>query len=235
MLSLPLSFDTTVYVEIKRRSSIRMLTRHRSFHSLVIRLDGSKPVRYGLRLDGDLTLDHLKKALATLASLSTDQIGFFNGQSPSSLRPLLFMDSRQTRIKQLNVRDLLAYELPVTTSMDDNNNGKAATGTAYMIGMHRRLERQERCLSPLTREKILFFGQPMIIPYRQINEAKVTNRHIYENVFQQLERLLRKRTDTMHLSNHALDCDDSLGQHYPFVLKHVNGDGSKCSICPWNR
>ncbi|CAF4418330.1 unnamed protein product, partial [Rotaria sp. Silwood2] len=36
-------------------------------------------------------------------------------------------------------------------------------------------------------------------------------------------------------SNHALDCDDSLGERYPFILKHVNEDGKRCSICPWNR
>ncbi|CAF3403769.1 unnamed protein product, partial [Rotaria sp. Silwood2] len=51
----------------------------------------------------------------------------------------------------------------------------------------------------------------------------------------QLERLLRKNSDLTSKSNHALDCDDSLGERYPFILKHVNEDGKRCSICPWNR
>ena len=190
----------------------------------MIRLDGSKPIRYGIKLNGELTVDNLKTELSNLSSLSKEQIGFFDVTSPSSLRRYTLMDSNQTRIKQLNIRDFVAYELPLYQT-DDH------TQINYLIAIHRRLERQERYLSPLTRHRTLFFGQPIILSY----EKEMTNKILYKNIFQQLKRLLRKNTDTTSRSNHALDCDDSLGQRYPFVLKHVSEDGKRCSICPWNR
>jgi ubiquitin carboxyl-terminal hydrolase 6/32 len=85
----------------------------------------------------------------------------------------------------------------------------------------------------MTRHKIIFFGQPILIPYKA--ENKLTNEEVYRIIFQQLERLLRKNNDSIPISNHAFDCDDSLGERYPFTLKHVNEDGKKCSICSWNR
>ena len=36
-------------------------------------------------------------------------------------------------------------------------------------------------------------------------------------------------------SNHATDCDDSLGYEYPFVLKAVTSGGAWCAWCPWHR
>jgi ubiquitin carboxyl-terminal hydrolase 6/32 len=140
------------------------------------------------------------------------------------------MDQNQTKIKQLNIRDFVAYELPLL-NLNSNDNLQIN----YIISVHRRLERQERYLSPLTRYKTLFFGQPIIIPYKKDNLIKITNKSIYENISKQLERLLRKNTHTSCVSNHALDCDDSLGERYPFLLKHINDDGKRCSVCPWNR
>ncbi|CAF1339296.1 unnamed protein product [Rotaria sordida] len=215
ILSLPLPIDTSVYIEVK-----------------LIRLNGLKPIRYGIKLDGELTVDHIKKQLSILSSLSIEQIGFFDVTLPSCLRRYTLMDSNQTKIKQLNIRDFVAFELPLITSIDNNNT---LSSISYIVAVHRRLERQERYLSPLTRQKILFFGQPIIVPYNENNSIKITNKYIYENISKQLERLLRKTTDLTSKSNHALDCDDSLGERYPFILKHVNEDGKRCSICPWNR
>ena len=178
-----------------------------------------------MKLDCELTVDHIKNQISNLSSLSIEQIGFFDVTSPSCLRRYTLMDSNQTKIKQLNIRDFVAYELP----LNDNSI------STYIIAVHRRLERQDRYLSPLTRQKILFFGQPIIIPSKKSDTIKITNKDIYENISKQLERLLRKNTDLSYISNHALDCDDSLGQRYPFVLKHVNEEGKKCSICAWNR
>ncbi len=226
ILSLPLPIDSSVYIEVKGTLRNPNQTNFLSFFILVIRLDGSKPVRYGIKLDGELTVDHIKKELSVLSSLSIEQIGFFDVTSPSSLRRYTTMDLNQTKIKQLNIRDFIAYELPL---LDSNENKH------YIIAVHRRIERQERYLSPLTRSKTLFFGQPIIISYEKNSSIKITNKNIYENISKKLERLLRKYTDTTCVSNHALDCDDSLGQRYPFLLKHVDEDGKRCMICPWNR
>lgn len=193
----------------------------------MIRLDGSKPVRYGLKLDGGLTVDHIKKEVARLSSLTIEQIAFFDVTSPACLRRYTLMDMNHTKIQQLNLRDFVAYELPIIEPNENHN--------PYLVAVHRRIERQDRSLSPLTRYKTLFFGQPIIIVLQNSHVEKLTNRMMYENISKKLERLLRKYTDTTCVSNHALDCDDSLGQRYPFVLKHVTEDGQRCIICPWNR
>jgi ubiquitin carboxyl-terminal hydrolase 6/32 len=141
------------------------------------------------------------------------------------------MDNDQTRMKQLNLRELLAYELPLNQPSETSSINRSS----YIIARHRRLERQERYLSPMTRHKIIFFGQPILISYQNNSETKITNEDIYQSVFKQLERLLRKNNDVISISNHAFDCDDSLGERYPFTLKQVNEEGKKCSICSWNR
>lgn len=190
-------------------------------------MDGSKPIRYGLKLDGGLTVDHIKKEIARLSSLTIEQIGFFDVTSPACLRRYTLMDMNHTKIQQLNLRDFVAYELPVIDLNEKNN--------PYLVAVHRRIERQDRSLSPLTRYKTLFFGQPIILSLKTFDAKKFTNRMIYENVSKQLERLLRKYNDATSVSNHAMDCDDSLGQRYPFILKHVTEDGQRCILCPWNR
>jgi ubiquitin carboxyl-terminal hydrolase 6/32 len=192
----------------------------------VIRLDGSRPTRYGIRLDGDLPVSQLKLQLSNLSSLSTEQIGYFDVTSSSYLRRNPSMENDQSKIKQLNLREFLAYELPPSDPSDRSLS-------SYIIAIHRRLERQERYLSPMTRHRIIFFGQPILIPYKNNSENKIlTNEYVYKLVYKQLERLLRKNKDK---SNHGLDCDDLIEERYPFTLKHVNEDGKKCSICSWNR
>jgi hypothetical protein len=42
------------------------------------------------------------------------------------------MDYNQTKIKQLNVRDFVAYELSLAASIDDNNSL-----STYVAAMHR--------------------------------------------------------------------------------------------------
>jgi len=202
-----------------------------------MRLDGSRPTRYGIRLDGDSPISQLKTQLSTLSLLSIEQIGFFDITSSSYLRRNPFMDNDLTKIKQLSLREFLAYELPINTPSDISDEKNSSSSSSYIIAIHRRLERQERYLSPMTRHKILFFGQPILIPYNNNNnsENKITNESIYKIIFKQLERLLRKNNDSIYVSNHALDCDDSLKERYPFILKYVNDDGKKCSICSWNR
>lgn len=183
-----------------------------------------------MKVNGELPVDHIKTQLSILSSLANEQIAFFDISSPSSLRRYTVMDFNNTKIKQLSMREFVAYELPLFKTPDDDR-----PITSYIVAVHRRLERQDRYLSPLTRHRMLFFGQPIIVGYNRNGEGKVTNKSIYENISKQLERLLRKNTEITSISNHALDCDDSLGQLYPFVLKHVTEDGRRCSLCPWNR
>ncbi|CAF1226077.1 unnamed protein product [Adineta steineri] len=121
ILSLPLPIDTSIYIEVK-----------------LIRLDGSKPIRYGIKLNGELTVDHIKTQLAILSELSIEQIAFFDVTSPTCLRRYTVMDYNHTKIKQLNLRDFVAYELPLLKLTD-----KDKYLSIYIVAIHRRLERQE--------------------------------------------------------------------------------------------
>ena len=149
------------------------------------------------------------------------------------------MNNDQAKIKNLNIRELLAYELPLSKSLEISDEkispiNHLPFSTTYIKAIHRRLECQERYILPITRYKIIFFGQPILIPYS--SEDKITNEHIYKLVYKQLERLIRQNNDlTTSLSNHEFNCDHSSRERYQFLLKHVNEDGKKCSICSWNR
>lgn len=201
----------------------------------VIHLDGSRPTRYGIRFDGESTIGQLKAQLAELSSLSIEQIGFFDVTSSTSLRRNISMDNDQTKLKQTSIRELLAYELPLNQSSDisDNKSIPKNPSASYIKAIHRRLERQERYLSPMTRHKIIFFGQPIIIPFN--SEEKTTNEYIYRHVYKQLQRLLRKNNSVSNGFSRTHDSNDLIQENYPFTLKHVSEDGKKCSICTWNR
>lgn len=203
---------------------------------LVIHLDGSPPTRYGIRLDGDCTIGQLKTQLSTLSSLSIEQIGFFDIVASSCIRRNILMDNDQTKIKQINARELLAYELPIVVKSQTVNDETHPVKCVmpFIKAMHRRLERQERYLSPMARHKIVFFGQPMLVPYSL--DKNITNEDVYQIVFKQLQRLLRKNNDSVYQTNHNnFHWDTSSKERYPFTLKYITEDGKRCSICPWNR
>jgi len=221
ILSLPLPMDTSVLIDVK-----------------LYHLDGSRPTRYGIRLDGDQSINELKKKFATLACLPQEQISYFDLTACFGLQRSVIMDNDQTRMKQLSARELIAYELPPVVPCEPINDDAIPPNRPvqnYIVAIHRRLERQDRYLSPMTRHRIVFFGIPILIPYSTNSTMTITNEMIYKDIFKQLERLLRKNTDAPSISNHALDCDDSLGERYPFILKRVREDGKKCAICSWNR
>lgn len=204
----------------------------------MIRLDGSKPTQFGFKLDGEQLVKVLKTELAELSSLSIEQIGFFETTNSQNLQVNLLMEREQSKIKQINNRDLLAYELPIYENEQINEENKETNANRYknyLIAIHRRLEHQDRYFSPITRHRTLFFGQPILIPYQPNLTMNTSNRMIYMIVFKQLKRLLRKTNENNNAANHAFDCDDSLGERYPFTLKYVQDDGRKCSVCPWNR
>ena len=60
---------------------------------------------------------------------------------------------------------------------------------------------------------------------------------LYSSVWEQVARLVSPLPpqDPAQSSNHAADCDDSLGYEYPFVLKAVRPGGAWCALCSWSR
>lgn len=193
ILSLPLPVDTTIAIDIK-----------------LIRLNGLIPIRYSFRLDGNLSVMDLKSKFVELSNISMEQIGFYELTPSFHLRPNSLLENNSTSIKTLPNREILAYELDPQCS-------------SYIIARHRRIEKQDRYLSPMTKQKIVFFGQPLLIPY----DENLTNDILYGKVYKQIERLLRKNQD--------FDEINGCKEVYPFALKHISEDGKKCSLCSWNR
>ncbi|XP_059047285.1 ubiquitin carboxyl-terminal hydrolase 32 [Achroia grisella] len=99
----------------------------------------------------------------------------------------------------------------------------------YIIAVHRKESRAE---AYFVRWKATLFGVPLVLPLRR----RVSGRDLYAAVWTQVARLLSAKPPSHDLSNHATDCDDSLGYEFPFRLRLVAGGaggGAWCAVCPW--
>uniref|UniRef100_A0A2R9ASU9 ubiquitinyl hydrolase 1 n=1 Tax=Pan paniscus TaxID=9597 RepID=A0A2R9ASU9_PANPA len=74
------------------------------------------------------------------------------------------------------------------------------------------------------------FGMPLIVPCTVHTRKK----DLYDAVWIQVSRLASP-LPPQEASNHAQDCDDSMGYQYPFTLRVVQKDGNSCAWCPWYR
>ncbi|XP_064158454.1 ubiquitin carboxyl-terminal hydrolase 32 isoform X1 [Anguilla rostrata] len=264
-LSLPLPMDSSMHLEIT-----------------VIKLDGSTPVRFGLRLNMDEKYTGLKRQLSELCGLKPEQI--LLAEVHSSNIKNFPLDNQKVR---LSVNGFLcAFEIPVPGSptsvtsptqtdapaLANGTAGIAANGTAarpslipngvpntgvpcgperslanglpnghvlptqdnpfigYIIAMHRKMMRTELYFLSSQKNRPSLFGMPLIVPCT-VNTRK---RDLYDAVWIQVSRLASP-LPPQEASNHAQDCDDSLGYQYPFTLRVVQKDGNSCAWCPWYR
>uniref|UniRef100_A0A672YFV9 Ubiquitin carboxyl-terminal hydrolase n=1 Tax=Sphaeramia orbicularis TaxID=375764 RepID=A0A672YFV9_9TELE len=74
------------------------------------------------------------------------------------------------------------------------------------------------------------FGMPLIVPCT----VHTSKKDLYDAVWIQVSRLASP-LPPQEASNHAQDCDDSMGYQYPFTLRVVGKDGNSCAWCPWYR
>lgn len=84
---------------------------------------------------------------------------------------------------------------------------------------------------PSQRCKPALFGVPLLVGLRD----GMSGRELYAAVWAQVARLLSARPPSQDQSNHATDCDDSLGYEFPFTLRLVAGGGGWCALCAWPR
>uniref|UniRef100_A0A8C5CYD7 ubiquitinyl hydrolase 1 n=1 Tax=Gadus morhua TaxID=8049 RepID=A0A8C5CYD7_GADMO len=247
-LSLPLPMDSSMHLEIT-----------------VIKLDGSTPVRFGLRLNMDEKYTGLKKQLSELCTLKPEQIllaevhtsniknfpqdnqkvrlsinGFLCAfeipvpGSPTSLttptltgeRPVLMANSRPTTPVPCSPETPLANGIP---------NGHIALlqespFIGYIIAMHRKMMRTELYFLSSQKNRPSLFGMPLIVPCT----VHTSRKDLYDAVWIQVSRLASP-LPPQEASNHAQDCDDSMGYQYPFTLRVVSKDGISCAWCPWYR
>lgn len=113
-LSLPLPMDSCVHLEV-----------------IVIWLDGSVPIKYGLRLNMDEKYKTLKKELGKLADISANQILFV--EITGSLVKNLPTDNQ--KVRTLLGGSLYAYELPPPAGNSDSEAVSSTEGTAIISAL----------------------------------------------------------------------------------------------------
>ncbi|XP_023008156.1 ubiquitin carboxyl-terminal hydrolase 32 isoform X4 [Maylandia zebra] len=271
-LSLPLPMDSSMHLEIT-----------------VIKLDGSTPVRYGLRLNMDEKYTGLKKQLSELCSLKPEQIllaevhssniKFGSDVLTAAIRKATNFPQDNQKVR-LSVNGFLcAFEVPVPgsptslssptlTDITPIANNTAANGhvgskldlipnggpcspetpltngvanghitpvhespfIGYIIAMHRKMMRTELYFLSSQKNRPSLFGMPLIVPCT----VHTSKKDLYDAVWIQVSRLASP-LPPQEASNHAQDCDDSMGYQYPFTLRVVGKDGNSCAWCPWYR
>uniref|UniRef100_A0A3B4VLZ5 ubiquitinyl hydrolase 1 n=1 Tax=Seriola dumerili TaxID=41447 RepID=A0A3B4VLZ5_SERDU len=264
-LSLPLPMDSSMHLEIT-----------------VIKLDGSTPVRYGLRLNMDEKYTGLKRQLSELCSLKPEQIllaevhtsniknfpqdnqkvrlsvnGFlcaFEVPVPGSPTSLSSPTLTGELTRSLYVTPIanghlsnkpvlipnggpssLAPSTPETPVANGVTNGhltpvQESPFIGYIIAMHRKMMRTELYFLSSQKNRPSLFGMPLIVPCT----VHTSKKDLYDAVWIQVSRLASP-LPPQEASNHAQDCDDSMGYQYPFTLRVVGKDGNSCAWCPWYR
>lgn len=250
----------------------------------VIKLDGTTPVRYGLRLNMDEKYTGLKKQLSELCGLKPEQI--LLAEVHSSNIKNFPQDNQKVRLSVSGF--LCAFEIPVPGSptsasspvQSDISTGSSANGapnimmngdlpkptlipngmpntvvpcgternlanwtlnghvpllsdspcTGYIIAVHRKMMRTELYFLSSQKNRPSLFGMPLIVPCTVHTRKK----DLYDAVWIQVSRLASP-LPPQEASNHAQDCDDSMGYQYPFTLRVVQKDGNSCAWCPWYR
>ncbi|XP_066148846.1 ubiquitin carboxyl-terminal hydrolase 32 isoform X1 [Euwallacea fornicatus] len=99
---------------------------------------------------------------------------------------------------------------------------------SYLIAVHRKVVRQDIYFLSQQKSKPSLFGMPLLLGC----SSSSTCRDVYDMVWQQVTRLLSPLPQSDQ-TNHATDCDDSLGYEFPFTLKTVLAGGQICAICHW--
>lgn len=102
----------------------------------------------------------------------------------------------------------------------------------FLIGVHRKMVLMDVYFMSAQKTRPSLFGTPIIIP----RDENTTCQDLYQFVWVQVSRLVSPLPpNEQRMTNHAQDCDDSLGYEYPFTLKLVLKDGTTCAKCPWYR
>lgn len=111
--------------------------------------------------------------------------------------------------------------------MNEMQESPAPRRIQYLVAVHRKQTRMDAYFLPAQRSKPALFGVPLLVGVAH----GMSGRSVYAQVWAQVARLLSARP--RDASNHATDCDDSLGYEFPFTLRLVSGSGAWCALCPW--
>ncbi|XP_045101683.1 ubiquitin carboxyl-terminal hydrolase 32-like isoform X2 [Portunus trituberculatus] len=119
------------------------------FEVIVVRLDGSVPVKYGLRLNSDSRYYDVKQHLHILTSIPPHQIML----SDVSNAQIKYIPMDEGRVRALSGNVLFAYELPSPTS-NHPSELRSATRSAKDRHVFTHIQRSTHHSSPCLREAI---------------------------------------------------------------------------------
>ncbi|KAL1501454.1 hypothetical protein ABEB36_006770 [Hypothenemus hampei] len=122
-----------------------------------------------------------------------------------------------------------------TISMHSNSSATFDSSSlkrppSYLRAVHRKVVRQDTYFLSQQKSKPSLFGRPLLLGC----SSGITCRDLYDVVWSQVTRLLSPLPQSDQ-TNHATDCDDSLGYEFPFTLKAVLAGGQICAICHWTK
>ncbi|XP_063924982.1 ubiquitin carboxyl-terminal hydrolase 32 isoform X2 [Zophobas morio] len=137
-------------------------------------------------------------------------------------------ENKQKPDRQL-INGVILKKASISThsSTDSSSSNKFPT---YLVAVHRKSVRQETYFLSQQKSKPSLFGSPLLLGCHPSS----TCQGLYEAVWSQVTRLLSPLPQSDQ-TNHAMDCDDSLGYEFPFTLKAVLQGGQICAICHWTQ
>lgn len=150
-------------------------------------------------------------------------------------------DSPLARSPETKKEPSLSKSIPFkrsTISIHSNSSGNPGAfdssssqkPPSYLIAVHRKCVRQETYFLSQQKSKPSLFGMPLLLGCTTTSSC----RDLYDLVWGQVTRLLSPMPQSDQ-TNHATDCDDSLGYEFPFTLKAVLAGGQICAICHWTK
>ncbi|KRT78925.1 Peptidase, partial [Oryctes borbonicus] len=126
-----------------------------------------------------------------------------------------------------NVKKASIHSNTSATTVYTDNPTKTPT---YLVAVHRKFVTQETYFLSQHKSMPSLFGVPLLLGCNYSS----TCQSLYEVVQQQVTRLLSPQPQSDQ-TNHAQDCDDSLGYEFPFSLRAVMQNGERCARCHWTQ
>ncbi|KAH8405303.1 hypothetical protein KR222_004086 [Zaprionus bogoriensis] len=151
LLSLPLPVENYVYLEV-----------------LVILLDGSVPIKYGLRLNSECKYGDLKHKLATMCPLQPSLMlvcELWNSQ----IRQVL---ADEDKLRTQSAKDLYVYQLP------EQNNARTRSNSALSMHIEQGLKDIQRSSALITAQDSLSSLSTLQTSNRTSSSRAICNGHI---------------------------------------------------------
>ncbi|XP_017785154.1 PREDICTED: ubiquitin carboxyl-terminal hydrolase 32 isoform X2 [Nicrophorus vespilloides] len=168
----------------------------------------------------------------TIEVLEENEVEVLSGQSPLARSP-----ENATRANSIDITTAarrlsngIHYKRSLVPQHSNVYTDTPAKSPTYLMAVHRKCVQQETYFLSQHKSKPSIFGVPLLLGCNPATTCK----GLYEAVWDQVNRLLSPMPQSDQ-TNHATDCDDSLGYEFPFTLKAVLKGGQICALCHWTQ